>query len=151
MKWKALEIEEKPFITFYTVQTYDPKDPFLVDSIDGLYQFGVCTKKIVSGQLVDRTPAEMAVFEAEYENRVFIYDQYKLIDSINSGEFTYDSNTFPMDERSRIFYFAIETSATDEKVMTTTGGSYALTNANIPAFIAAYKTELKNLSKPNLP
>lgn len=107
MKWKAFEIDKKPYLRFQTIKVYVPSDPLIVDSIDGLYQFGVCTLKIESGQLVERDPAEMAAFEIEYNSALKVNQQANLIDSIQRSSFTHLGIQFPMNQTAHLRYMAM--------------------------------------------
>ena len=114
--FKAVEIEQKPFIFWNGVANDIAelaelelfKDPLILpeDSIPNLI-YGVCPLKIVSGELVERTESEMLAFQAQWEEYEFLREQSQLINNVNQGTFTYDSEIFPMDERSRILYNAI--------------------------------------------
>ncbi|NHN26747.1 hypothetical protein FIA58_013765 [Flavobacterium jejuense] len=149
MNFKAIEIIGKPYI--YWQSTTEALGGIVIDeSAIPVNVFGICPLKIVAGELVDRTALELSTAEDEYNLYTFLNEQADKLNDINSGTFTYDSQTFPMDERSRLFYFSIENSLSNEKAMTTTGELYSLLNANIPAFITAYKTALHTLSQPDV-
>ena len=159
--FKAYEQTEKPLIvwslaasTTQELETLGLDDDPLILAEDDLPEpiFGVCPLKIVAGELVARTIQEMDAFETEYNQETFLLSQSAKLDNINSGIFAYDTEEFPMDERSRIFYEAIaaKTPGGDIKLMTVNGTLYNLLNANIDAFLAAYYSELINLSQPDV-
>lgn len=160
MWYKAREIVSKPYIFWdlvaKTVEEYQAgydDDPLVLSRGDiPDYVFGICPLKIVGGSLEERSPAELATAEDEY-NIVVKLDQNKLlINDIDTGTFTYDSKVFPMDQVSRLFYTAFESAppAGDVKCMTTEGLLYSLPNANIGAFMTAFYTQLRILSQPDV-
>lgn len=159
--FKAFEQTEKPLITwslwaesFAELEKMGEDDNPLILSEDDVpaYQYGVCPLKIDGGVLVNRSTAEMDAFEIEYNDSIFLLSQLQKLDGINGGAFSYDTEEFPMDERSRLFYHAIDkkTPAGDVKMMTINGTLYNLANANIAAFLGAYYTELTTLAQPDV-
>lgn len=159
--FKAVEIEQKPFIFWNGVANDIAElaelelfeDPLILpeDSIPKLI-YGVCPLKIVDGELVERTSAEMSAFKLEYNKQLFLQDQYNKLDQIESGHFTYDSFDFPMDKRSRIFYEAFDRARGKGNIncMTVDGELYELDPAEIDAFLDQYFQRLKELSQPNV-
>lgn len=159
--FKAVEIEQKPFIFWNGVANDIAElaelelfeDPLILpeDSIPKLI-YGICPLKIVTGHLVARTSPEMDKYESQWEASEFLAEQKALQTAINNGTFTYDSQTFPMDERSRIFYQAFDRARGlgDVKCMTATGHLYSLDNSNIDDFLDAYFLRLRTLSQPNV-
>ena len=157
--FKAVEIEQKPFIFWNGVANDIAElaelelfeDPLILpeDSIPKLI-YGVCPLKIVAGELVARTTIEMNEYQSQWEVSQFLLEQSALQTAINNGTFTYDSLTFPMDERSRVFYQAFDRARGigDVKCMTTDGALYTLSNANIDAFLDEYFLQLRALSQP---
>ena len=116
--------------------------------------FGVCPLKIVSGELVERSEAEMDAFETEYTIQEDLTAQRILLNDINSGTFDFDFGTFPMDERSRLLYDALKNTAAaipDTVIPNFESKPYTLTNANKAAFLEAYYAKLLELSTPNFP
>jgi hypothetical protein len=157
--YKAIEIAEKPLIVWakwadnleQLIEMGEDENPLILpEELVPDFEYGVCPLKIVSGELVERTVPEMEAFEAEFAAAELLVQQAKLITSINSGTFTYDSKVFPMDERSRIFYQAFDRArgTGDVKCMTSDGKLYTLTNANIDAFLDEYFFQLRALSQP---
>ncbi|WP_445720216.1 hypothetical protein [Flavobacterium sp.] len=114
--------------------------------------YGVCPLKIVDGELVNRTSLEMSEFETEYGIEKDLIDQFSLLNFINTGTFDFDFGTFPMDERSRLLYDALNNTTTaipDTLIMNFEGKPYTLTNANKTGFLEAYYAKLLLLSTPN--
>lgn len=159
--FKAFELEFKPFISWskwadsleeLTAMGEDDNPLILAEDLIPEFVFGVCPLKIVDGELVERTSAEMSAFKLEYYKQLFLQDQYNKLDQIESGHFTYDSFDFPMDKRSRIFYEAFDRArgTGDIKCMTVDGELYALDNTEIDAFLDQYFQRLKELSQPNV-
>ena len=107
--FKAVEIEQKPFIFWNGVANDIAelaelelfKDPLILpeDSIPNLI-YGVCPLKIVSGELVERTESEMLAFQAQWEEYEFLREQSQLINNVNQGTFTYDSEIFAVIKKS---------------------------------------------------
>lgn len=157
--YKAFEQSEKPFITWHEwasdiielTEMGEYGNPLIVGE-DYIPQFiyGICPWKIVAGELVERTQTEMDEYEVLFNKSQFLQQQKELINDVNNGTFTFDSQTFPMDERSRIFYQAMDRArgTGDVKCMTANGQLYNLTNANIDAFLDAYYLQLRTLSQP---
>jgi hypothetical protein len=151
MNFKAIEIEDKPYI--YWQSTDEPVEGIVVleENIPA-NQFGICPLKIVAGELVARTTIEMNTAKDEFDAANFLQAQFNKIDHVNNGSFTYDSQQFPMDERSRVFYHSIDKLRGNAKLMTTTGNLYDLTDTatNIDDFLAAFYAQVKLLTQPDL-
>jgi hypothetical protein len=159
--FSAIALVEKPFVTFNSIGYFTPaefaaspysSDPLVIKESDVPdYAFGVCTAKIVAGELVNRTAGEMAVFETEYNIIIGVKSEAARIDSINASSFTYDGKDFPMDAVSRIFYdtLAVVIPAVS-KIRTMTNEAYTLADVDVPAFITAYRTKLLLISKHTL-
>lgn len=159
MKFIAIELSHKPFIVWGSIPEGSFEDPeseyfesrLVLDEADvPVTVFGVCPLKIVSGKLVNRTNAELNEFKAQWNTSELLRNEKLRINTINSGSFEYDSESFPMDERSRVFYQAFDRARGigDVKCMTTDGASYNLSNAKIDAFLDAYFLQLRLLSQP---
>lgn len=161
--FNAISLIDKPFISWQSVGSFTPTefatseyadDPLVIpeDEIPFPYSvFGVCPKKIVAGVLEDRTPAEMAVFETEYNIVIGLKSDAARIVSINNDKFTYDGNEFPMDEVSRLFYETMaKLTAVPYKIRTMENTEYALEAANIVAFLEEYYKKLITISKHTL-
>ncbi|WP_264548037.1 hypothetical protein [Flavobacterium sp. N2820] len=159
MKYIAISLPEKPFIVWSSIPdgAYENPEseyfehPLVLDEEDvPSTEFGVCPLKIVEGALVSRTPAEMTAFESQWIQSEFLRNNKLIINQVNEGSFTYDTQTFPMDERSRIFYQAFDRArgTVGVKCMTTAGALYTLPVENIDAFMDAYFSQLRELSKP---
>ena len=156
--YKAYEIDDKPFVTwngvgvFNTPEDFEDSqwgdDPLVVSATDIVAQYGVYTKHIVGGALVAWTAPELLIFRDEYNiNRAVIGESLRIGD-VNKGTFTYDGNDFPMDEVSRLFYACIEkTTPSTSKLRTMASTAYALSDANIAAFMTAYYEHLLLITK----
>lgn len=164
MKFIAIQVSEKPFIVWSSIPEGSFDDPesqyFESDLVLDEKEipetiYGVCPLKIVSGELVERTESEMLAFQSQWQEYEFLREQSQLINTINEGTFTYDSETFPMDERSRILYNAISNIvfSPDEAIelMASDGKPYTLFEADKANFLEAYYWRLYQLSKPNFP
>ncbi|WP_264522132.1 hypothetical protein [Flavobacterium sp. N1994] len=157
--FNAIALANKPFISWISVGSFTPAefaaseyadDPLIIpeDEVPFPYNvFGVCPKKIVSGVLEDRTPAEMAVFEAEWiiENSLKLERTKK--QGIDDNKFSYDGQYFPMDEVSRLFYLAIEKNRGNTKIKTMSNTLYSLLDGDIDDFLAAYYSRLLTISQ----
>lgn len=159
MKFIATQVSVKPFIVWVSIPdgSYDDpesqyyKSTLVIDEQDIPENIsGVCPLKIYNGKLVERTQIEMEAFAAQYTSENFIQEQKDKLNDVNLGTFNYDTETFPMDERSRLFYYAMASKPPvgDVECMTVNGDLYTLLNANITAFLGAYYTALMNYSKP---
>jgi hypothetical protein len=140
---------------FETTEAFEASDwadnPLVKAKSDIVQVFGAYAYRIVDGEFVDRTEAELAEQESEYVIKNALLSDRNRLQSINDNSFTYDSNEFPMDEVSRLFY---ETMAKLEpissKIRTMENTEYALEAANIPAFINEYYKKLLNITKHTL-
>ena len=162
--FNAIALRDKPFISWKSVGSFTPAefavseyadDPLVIpeDEVPFPYNvFGVCPKKIVSGVLEDRTPSEMAVFEAEFTIASTIGGNRNKIQTVEKSYFTYDGKNFPMDEASRLFYACIDKLRDDHHILTILGEDYFLINedTNIDDFILAYYTKLLLLTKHDI-
>jgi hypothetical protein len=159
--YSAIALREKPFVSFggigsFTAEEFEASayadDPLVVaqSELPG-YSFGVCNAKIVAGELVNRTPAEMAVFEAEYTKEVSLKSERRKIDTINDGFFTFDGNDFPMDEVSRLYYLSIDKKQpATSQIKTMQNVKYQLDAVDIDDFMSEYYAKLLLLSKHTL-
>lgn len=159
--FKAFEIAEKPLIVWSLwanseqelINMEEDDNPLILpeDEVPPV-EYGVCPLKIVGGELVDRTTIEMEAFETEYIAENFLIDQANKLIDVNTGSFNFDSLAFPMDERSRLFYYGLEmkTPAGNVKCMTVDGSLYTLLNAEISNFLGAYYTQLLVLTQPEV-
>ena len=157
--YSAIVHAEKPFISWNSVGSFTTAefkaseyadDPLVVseDRIPNpINVFGVCPLKIVSGVLEDRTPGEMAVFEAEYNIEISLKSERLKIKTINDSFFVFDEKSFPMDEVSRLFYIAISQFGDDQKIKTIDNALYLLSGEKILPFMTAFFTKLLSLSK----
>lgn len=159
--FKAFETIEKPLIIWNLwansleklVEMGEDDNPLILSEDEvPTTVYGVCPLKIVDGELVNRTSAEMMVFESEYAIQNDLVNQFSLLEGINSGTFEFDFGTFPMDERSRILYDALKNTSTaipNTIIPNFEGKPYTLTNANKASFLEAYYAKLLELSTPN--
>ena len=156
----AIELPYKPFMRYqsigkFTDEEFEESDyfnnPLVFDeTTEPAYQFNVCSQHIVAGEIVDFTPAELAVFEAEY----LISDKLKSnrlsLDVLETSSFYYDGQSFPMDQASRLFYTAFEKVLGNQKIMTMSAELYTLVEADITAFMTAYYTQLRLITKHDI-
>lgn len=160
--YQAISKVEKPFISWLSVGDYTEEefaassystDPLVVKEADvPPYNFGVSTVKIVSRELVPYSPAEMAVFEAEFLVLNKLKSNRQSLDVLELSSFDYDGQSFPMDTASRLFYSAFEKTRGNQKLMTMTGALYNLNDSstNIDDFLAAYYLKLKIVTQPDV-
>ncbi|KGO88370.1 hypothetical protein Q765_00160 [Flavobacterium rivuli WB 3.3-2 = DSM 21788] len=142
----ATEIPNKPYIYF---QTTSLTEGALVLPKANLPkpQFGVFPIKIVNGQLENRTPTEMAAFEAEYnlENPLRLYDVKA--ESLSTQTFAYKGSSYPMFLSARLYYSVMQQTPGDYAVRATTGMTN-IAEASRLEFLTAYYTKLKELTQP---
>jgi hypothetical protein len=149
MKWKAFEIDTKPFLRFQTIKVYDPSDPLIVDSIEGLYQFGVCILKVQDGELVERDPSEMAAFEVEYNAALKVNQQANLIDTIQRSSFTHLGIEFPMNSTAHLRYMAmLNQMPASADVLSMDNRIINIPNSGIVDFVEDYYKEILILTTP---
>lgn len=155
--FKAIQIDFKPFIQWDCYANNEKElgelelypDPLIVaESEIPAFIFGVCPWKIVSGELVERTAGEMAVFEAEWPTEVKKAEQTALVKTINKDSFDYDGHSFPLNESARIYYNVVRDFGNKADILTTSGDLYELIDTNIPAFFEALNTKLKDILTP---
>lgn len=159
--FSAIALVDKPFVSFAGIGSFTPEefeaspyydDPLVVSQsrLPG-YSFGVCNQKIVAGELVNRTPAEMVIFEAEYNLAMSLKSERAKIDIIREASFTYDETDFPMDEVSRLYYLAIEKKLpATSQIKTMQNVKYQLNAVDIDDFMSEYYAKLLLLSKHTL-
>ena len=154
----AIALANKPFVTFNSVGSFTPAEfAASVYATNGLVvkeselpsqAFGVCSKKIVSGNLVDRDPAEMEILRAEYEVYLALKAEPAKIFDINKASFTFDGNDFPMDEVSRLYYLSIDKKQpATSQIKTMQNVKYQLDAVDIDDFMSEYYAKLLLLSK----
>lgn len=152
MNFLAVEIVTKPLIIF--VGTNMPLGSLVVakNSVPNTI-FGVCPWKIVDGELVNRTPEEMAEFETEWLAAQKINSQTIAVEKLKSSvdaKFTYAGKSFPMNEGARLYYQAMEktTGKASYNVIAVDGGIVELLVANKADFLQAYYDKLLELTEP---
>lgn len=146
-RFKAIGLDHKPYL--HWAGTNEPLGALVVNEVDvPAYIYGVSPWYIVDGELVERTTLEMEAFEDEYNIQIGVKSEALRLESINKESFTYDSNDFPMDEVSRLFYTAIEkTSPANSKIRTMNNTAYNLADTDISSFMASYYEKLLLISK----
>lgn len=156
--YKAFETASKPYViwcgvgNFVTTAAFEAspfyEDPMVVPATSIVSQDGVFTLHIVSGVLVAWTASELSNFRDENNIIKGLRTDAQRINAINNDKFTYDGNDFPMDEVSRLFYACIEkTAPSTSKLRTMANTAYALSDANIAAFMTAYYEHLLLITK----
>lgn len=148
MNVKAYPLDVFPNVYFQS--TTDEKGPLVIGEEDLVYQFGIPTKKIVAGALVDRTPSEMAAAEAVFNARQDAVQYRSKIEAVNKGSFSFDGQTFPMDETARLYYAALWHLKAPGAVRTTDGTIHTIEGGNLTNFINAFQTEIKNALTPEV-
>ena len=156
----AIALAAKPFMRYQSIGYFTDaefeaseyfENPLVFDETDEPnYQFGVCSHHIVSGEIVAFTPAELVVFEAEYLISDKLKSNRQSLDVLETSSFDYDGQSFPMDHASRLFYTAFEKVLGNQKLMTMSAELYTLVEADIPAFMTAYYTQLRLITKHDI-
>ena len=152
--FRAIELDEKPFIQFDCWATNDEDyitlgldQDALVVAEDNLpeYRFGVCTQKIENGQLVERTETELLAFEAEYETTSRADRYAGTIDNVDKGVFEFNRERFPLHQSARLMYEVAERNQTDMEFQTIDGKRILIETKDIAAFAGTYRNEIKNI------
>ena len=144
MRFKAIELEQKPFITW--LSTDEPLGALVVREEDVPdYIFGVCPWKIVDGELVARDSSEMELFEEEYLIKQRVDTQAQKIIDVNNATFTFGTNEFPMNEVARLHYSMIDKTRPESVLVTSLDGAVRIDTYQIDDFMEAYYDELKTL------
>lgn len=157
--FKALELGTNSLISWQRVaESYEElvaigldDDPLVLPENEVPdFLFNKCPLKIVDGELVERTEPEMSAFEDEFIVATAKKDFSKKIEDVNNETFTYDSHEFMMDEASRLFYYAIDKTRGNQKILTAAGVVYTLLDAstNIDDFLLSYHDKLFLTIKP---
>ncbi len=152
--YEAIEVAFKPFIHWnqiaanidQLIELGREDDPLVLPwELVPLNQFGVSPMKIVGGELVERSSAEMDAFELEYNQKQLVNEQAKKINQIARGSFNYGGKTFPMHDAARARYMAIalDSPHTNTNFMTITGEVVTVEAANIPAFMSQYYKQIQ--------
>jgi len=142
----ATEIPNKPYIYW---QTTDLKSGGLVLPESNLpkSQFGVFPVKIVGGQLENRTPTEMAEFEAQYNVEVVQRNYENKAEALKTATFSYKGLQYPMHSTARLYYKVMERAPGAYPVQSTTTVTNLLQTANAE-FLDAYYARLKEITQP---
>jgi hypothetical protein len=150
--YKGFSTTAKPFIIFNEWQQDDDDALILREDELPLIESGVYPVKIEGGVYVSRTPTEKNAYRDEWIERTFLDAQKTKINDLNNGTFVYDTKTFPMDERSRAFYTAIDRIRGNQKLMTSSGILYDLIDSasNIDDFMTAYFNAVKTITQPDV-
>lgn len=155
----AQEIETKPFIFFSSIANSDEelddsefaRSPLVMAEKDvPAFKFGVCPLKIVDGELVKRTEAEMNQFEEEFEVSKKIVTQNDYLNEVRKSTFDFDGKSFPMNDAARTYYAVLRDLNVDIDVMAIDGTLYSLNSSKITAFYLALNTQLKALLSPKV-
>lgn len=160
--FKAIAVDVKPLIHWTCVAKNATELDMLGLSDDPLvlpedqvpaYIYNVCPLKIVEGELVNRTPMEMSLYESEFLEKQKINNQSQISSKLeNSSDafFTFLTKDFPMNQTARLHYLAIQntTGKTEYNVMTTNGMTVEITAANKADFLEAYHEKLLQLTQP---
>lgn len=151
--YKAFESETKPFIRWMgwaknideLILMGEADNPLILPAeLLPDYIYSVCPYKIVDGELVNRTEAEMAVFEAEFEERTSFITEANKINDINKATFNHAGNFYPMHEAARLRYFAIAGDAPgNQNFMTVTGAVITILEADLPTFLNKFYKEIQ--------
>jgi len=146
MNAKAHEIKGKPFINWQS--TNDPVGDLVVSMKDiPPYQYGVCTWKIVSGKLVERSAAEMQQYQLEYIKESAVVNFETKIDLLNKSTFEFNRQFFHMHEAARELYRQIEKYSLELELITATGEKYLLIRADVAKFMNTFDVALQNIVK----
>lgn len=144
----AIETLDKPFIIWAKTERDDLNRLIIPENEIPAYRFGVCPLRIESGELIERSVEDMAIYENEFNEKKKIESYKNTTSKLDTESFTFDSLFFPMNETARIYYNLMQQIPSDYRVMTTTGSIYDLVDDDREAFIFAYNTRLKNLIAP---
>jgi len=146
MNYLATELPGKPYIFWQSTEIKDGALILPEASIPAM-QFGVYPIKIEGGQLVQRSAAEMAAFETEYNAKV-IQDSYsRKADALQTATFAYKGVNYPMHLTARLYYSVMQRTPGDYSVLSTTGATPILQAANTE-FLDAFYSALKTLTQP---
>lgn len=147
MKYRAIAITTKPLIVWQG-WTGNP-DSLTIDEIEVPEPiYGVCPWKIEAGNLVDRTPDEMAVFEIEYNQELATRKYATRVDALATAYFTWNTFKFPMYEIARLYYSCIKHTPGNYKVQDMGGQIRDVMNADNVDFLNAYFSKLNELTHP---
>lgn len=156
--FKGIQLLQYPWVMFYKVAEFATDedfeesewatDPLVKREPDIIQVFGAYSYRIVDGEFVDRTEEELEIQESDYLIKNALAVDRNRIQTISDSSFTYDSNDFPMDEVSRLFYTTMEKiKPASNKIRTMANTAYALNAVDIPAFMDEYYKKLITISK----
>lgn len=143
----AVELATKPFIFFQGVANTEAElialnlqgNPLVLEEVNiPAFQFGVSPLKIVSGQLEQRTQAEMDAFEAEYNHELALFNQTQKKADVQTKTFSYLGINFPMSDAADLYYRALQNQVPAIANVQAVDRVVPITAAEIPAFIGEY-------------
>lgn len=149
MNYLATQIDQKPYIIFQSTDL--PVGGLVVAQEDvPANVHGICPKKIVAGELVDRDEPEMESAEAQFNSIKAIDGQSARGLAMERKTFSFDARNFPLTAHAQMYYRAIAHATTDKNVMDANGATYVLAAAEIEAFIEAFDTKVINELQPTI-
>lgn len=111
----------------------DPADPNYIS-----FAFGICSKKLFNGDLINRSQTEIDAQQEKFEADSELIKVRTIDEQFKVRTFDFDGRKFPLTAGARNVYQAvIETNPASVNLITSTG-VYALQLANTPGFKEAY-------------
>ena len=124
-------------------------DPLVVDEDNlPLTTGSICHKKIFNGMLIDRDAAEINQAIANANEAKTIAQNEAKTEAIKVQEFTYNGNTFPMDETSQKRYEAVFSLPDADTDFQTKTGVVTVATADIAGMKTAYYQALRTATNP---
>lgn len=153
---KAIALAGKPYIqwdlwanTFEELEALGESSNPLIIAEDQVPDFiyGVSPWVVEGDELVERTPAEMENFEAEYTEGVNQSNYRERNSILDVATFEFNSRDFPMHQTARLYYDCIDRSPGNYKVMSINGITDVF-EADLAGFFIAYYDKLKQITQP---
>jgi hypothetical protein len=141
---QALGLDSDPYVVEET-RLLDPLDPNYIS-----YEFGICHVRIYQDILQARIQSEIDDAQAEFLKSTQVELTKKNVDAFKTSTFTYDGNTFPMNQGALTAYEAIFASLTTDMDLVALEGTYTLSAANIGSFKAAYYAKVIQIYGSNV-
>lgn len=137
---EALGLDEDGTIVPETWLTDDEDENFIS------YEFGICHKRTVDGEIVDRPIGEIDDAQDALTAALSVLKTREIASEINYESFTYDGKVFPMTPGATIIYQAIFDRPADDHLIAAADGTYTLAAANIDAFKAEFYDRIIELN-----
>lgn len=122
-------------------QLLNPADPEYIK-----FDYGICHSHIFNGKIEPRPAGEISAQQTAAAKAAEVTKTKSIEESFDTSVFTYDGHEFPMTPAARSLYMAIFDDTPLSQNIVSTTGAYALIQADIDKFKAAYYAAIYQIS-----